>query len=117
MVQSTLIQLLEAGLLPKLTNYLEERLDRSQTGFVPKMGIHVDLNRLLGKITERRKNKKFSSGLFIDFQNAYSSVPLILMFKKLRDKNILDEEEAQIKQLYARYSIRIGQTETGWIQG
>ena len=118
MVQSALVKMIEARFLPKLTKYLEERLDRSQTGFVPRMGIHVNLNRALDRITERTKKKRLCYGLFIDFQNAYNSVPLTLLFAKLRAKNILDEEEVQyLEQLYARYKIRIGNTAFAYNKG
>ena len=50
-------------------------------------------------------------GLFIDFSNAYNSVPHTLLFKKLRAKNIFDEDELGfLEQLYERYTIRIGDT-------
>jgi hypothetical protein len=108
-VQSPLVKLLEARFLPKFQKYLNKKLDRAQTGFIQKMGIQVNLVRALERITLRTKQKKAVYGLFIDFSNAYNSIPHELLFKKLREKNVLKEEEVTfIEQLYARYKIRIG---------
>jgi hypothetical protein len=108
-VQSPLVKLLEARFLPKLQKYLNKKLDRSQTGFIQKMGIQVNLVRALERITLRTKQKKVVYGLFIDFSNAYNSIPHELLFKKLRDKKVLEEEEITfIEQLYARYKTKIG---------
>ena len=52
-VQSPLIKLLEARFLPEFQRYLNEKLDRSQTGFVQKMGIQVNLVRALERIRLR----------------------------------------------------------------
>jgi retron-type reverse transcriptase len=73
------------------------------------MGIQVNLVRALERITLRIKQKKVVYGLFIDFSNAYNSIPHELLFKKLRDKKVLEEEEITfIEQLYARYKTQIG---------
>lgn len=112
MIQSPLIKLLEARFLPKLQKYMNEGLVKSQTGFVPGTGIQVNLQRTLQRITMRTngpKHKKFTYGLFIDFSNAFNSVPHTLLFRKLRAKGILEEEEIEfLEQLYSRYVIRIG---------
>ena len=108
-VQSPLVKLLEARFLPKLQKYLNKKLDRSQTGFIQKMGIQVNLVRALERITLRTKQNKVVYGLFIDFSNAYNSIPHELLFKKLRDKKVLEEDEITfIEQLYARYKTQIG---------
>ena len=108
-VQSPLVKLLEARFLPKLQEYLNSKLDRSQTGFVQKMGIQVNLVRALERITLRTKQSKPVFGLFIGFSNAYNSIPHCLLFKKLREKKVLEEDEIIfLEQLYARYKIRIG---------
>lgn len=118
MIQSALIKLIEARFLPKLRDYLERKLDRSQTGFIPRMGIHVNLDRALSRITERTKHNRACYGLFIDFQNAYNSVPLTLLFKKLRSKQIFDTDEVDyLEQLYARYRIRIGNSSLAFNRG
>jgi len=108
-VQSPIVKILEARFLPKLQHYLNKKLDRSQTGFIQRMGIQVNLVRAMERITLRTKQKKYAYGLFIDFRNAYNSVPHSLLFKKLRIKKILDDDEIDfLEQLYARYRLRIG---------
>ena len=47
LVQSPIVKLLEARFLPKLQNYLVNKLVPSQTGFVPQMGIQVNLARAI----------------------------------------------------------------------
>ena len=74
-VQSPMVKLLEARFLQKLQDYLNFRLDRSQTGFIQKMGIQVNLVRALERITLRTKRNQCVYGLFIDFSNAYNSIP------------------------------------------
>ena len=109
MVQSPLVKLLEARFLPKLQRYLEERLGVSQTGFVPYTGTQVNIQRALERITKRTKANRWVYGLFIDFSNAYNSIPHSLLFQKLRTKQILDDDEiCFLERLYARYTIRIG---------
>jgi len=122
MVQSPIVKILEARFLPKLQEYLTYKLDRSQTGFVRKMGVQVNLTRALERITMRTKQKKPVYGLFIDFSNAYNSVPHTLLFKKLREKHLFTEEEVCfLEQLYVRYRIKLGnaylKTNKGVAQG
>ena len=108
-VQSPMVKLLEARFLPDLQTYLNKKLDRSQIGFIQKMGIQVNLVRALERISLRTKQKKEAYGLFIDFSNAYNSIPHELLFNKLRSKNVLKEEEINfLEQLYARYNLRVG---------
>ena len=105
-VQSPLVKLLEGRFLHKLQDYLNRKLDRSQTGFIQKMGIQVNLTRALDRITFRNKQKKFTYGLFIDFSNAYNSIPHKLLFQKLRAKKVLEENEIDFReQLYSRYRL------------
>ena len=108
-VQSPLVKLLEARFLPKLQDYLNQKLDRSQTGFIQKMGIQVNLVRALERIKLRTDKGRCVYGLFIDFSNAYNSIPHCLLFKKLREKKVLEEDEINyLEQLYSRYRLRIG---------
>jgi len=81
----------------------------SQTGFVRNMGIQVNLVRALERIEKRITDGKIVYGLFLDFANAYNSVPHVLLFKKLREKAIFEEKEVNYLQaMYARYRIKIG---------
>jgi len=109
LIQSPIIKLLEGRFLPKLRKYMQNDLVISQTGFVPGLGTQVNIKRAIERIQERTKNKRPAYGLFIDFSNAFNTVPHILLFEKLRKKKILDEEEiSYLEQLYARYRIRVG---------
>ena len=109
-IGSPVQKLLESRFLPKLNDYLVNKLTPSQTGFIPRMGIQVNLVRALYWIKENMKDTaRFTYGLFIDFANAYNSVPHQLLFEKLRKKNCLEDIEIDYLQaLYSRYRIRIG---------
>ena len=101
-------KLLEARFLPKLMDYLENKLIPCQTGFIPRMGIQVNLYRAIQRIKLQTENKKVVYGLFIDFANAYNTVPHTLLFQKLRQKKCLDKEEIDyLEALYTHYRIRI----------
>ncbi len=117
-VQSALIKLIESRFLPNLQKYLNKKLDRSQTGFIQKLGIQVNLVRAMERMTQRTKKKKVDYGLFIDFSNAYNSIPHELLFQKLRTKQVLPEDEITfLEQLYARYRIKIGKKSVGSNKG
>jgi len=109
LICSPLQKLLEARFLPKLMDYLESKLVPCQTGFIPKMGIQVNLYRAIQRIKTRTENKENVYGLFIDFANAYNTVPHTLLFQKLRQKKCLDDQEIDyLEALYTNYRIRIG---------
>lgn len=109
LVQSPLVKLMEARFLPKLQSYIIEKLGCEQTGFVPTMGVQVNLYRALERITLRTNQKRPVFGLFIDFCQAYNSVPHTLLFQKLRKYKVLEEDEIDfLEQLYCRYHIKIG---------
>ena len=109
LVCSPLQKMLEARFLPKLTKYMNKSLTASQTGFVPRMGIQVNIHRAIKRITMNTNRNRNVYGLFIDFANAYNTVPHVLLFKKLRQKKCLDEDEIQyLEALYTKYRIRIG---------
>ena len=111
LVCSPLQKLLEARFLPKLMNYLKNDLHKSQIGFVPGQGIEVNLLQAFCviKISTEEKKMHCKYGLFIDFANAYNTVPHSLLFRKLRQKKCLDVEEIDyLEALYSRYRIRIG---------
>ena len=119
---SAIIKLLEATFLLKLKRYLVEKVDRSQTGFVDKMAIQVNLYRALQRITARTSIGSTIFGLFIDFSNAYNYVPHTLLFKKLRQKKILEDDEVEyLECLYSRYKTNTGgdsfRTNRGVAQG
>jgi len=55
----------------------------------------VNLVRALERITIRTQKKMSVYGLFIDFSNAYNSIPHALLFKKLREKKVLEDDEVE----------------------
>ena len=90
-------------------SYLKNKMTPCQTGFVPQMGIQVNLSRALKQIKLRTNNKRNVFGLFIDFANAYNTVPHTLLFQKLREKKCLEEDEiSYLEALYTNYRIKIG---------
>jgi urease gamma subunit len=109
LICSPLQKLIEARFLSKLTEYLKKNLSPSQTGFVPEMGIQVNLHRAIQRIKNITENGRNTYGLFIDFANAYNTVPHELLFKKLRRSKCLDNSEIDyIEALYTHYRIQIG---------
>jgi len=63
-------------------------------------GIQVNLVRAMQRIIFRTKQKKCVYGLFICFSNAYNSIPHYPLFKKLRAKKILEENEIEFWNNY-----------------
>ena len=111
LICSPIQKLLESRFLPKPVDYLENKLIPSQTGFIPRMGIQVNLYRVIQRIKSRTENRQNVFGLFIDFANAYNTVPHTLLFQKLRQKRCLGEHEIDyLEALYTSYRIRIGKT-------
>jgi hypothetical protein len=99
----------EARFLPILNGYLINKLVPCQTGFIPKMGIQVNLTRAIYIIQEKMRIRRNTYGLFIDFANAYNTVPHQRLFEKLREKGCMEEREIDyLEALYSRYRIRIG---------
>ena len=106
-VTSQLIKFIEMRFAEKLKKYMNDRLERTQTGFVPGMGTEVNIVRLLNKLKEKRQQRPIV--LFIDFSNAYNTIFHKKLFQTLRDKKILTEDEIQfLEGLYSRINIRIG---------
>ena len=77
-----------------ITEYLRNKFHRSQVGFVLRMRIQVNLLRAIcvAKILTE-KNKRCRYKLFIDFANAYNTVPHTLLFQKLRQKKFMSEDK------------------------
>ncbi len=118
LAQSALVKLIESRFVPKLTNYLNKKLNRAQVGFVKGLGIQVNLARALRRIKYRAGEKRASYGVFIDFSQAYNSIPHTLLFQKLREKQIFEEDElAYLEQLYCRYTLKIGKSKLRYNKG
>ena len=69
-VMSPLVKLLEARILEKLQSYLSQKLHRSQTGFVPRLDIFVNIHRAIKQIKKSIDNKGRVFCLFLDFKSA-----------------------------------------------
>jgi len=106
-ITSPLIKLIEAGLMPELTDYLIKDLHRGQTGFVPGFGIFVNIYRVIQRIKVRTLRNQRCFGVFVDFSSVYNTIDHQILFQKLLP--ILGEEKtALVKALYSRMKIRLG---------
>ena len=106
-VTNTLFKVLESRFTEDLNQAFQRlpKLSYSQVGFVRGMTTHVNIVRLLSKITEgclrgtkqwvipdnssTNRNLKII-GLFIDYEQAYNSINLIKLAAKLKEKTSLD---------------------------
>jgi hypothetical protein len=69
----------------------------------------VNLHRAIQRIKNITESGRNTYGLFIDFANAYNTVPHELLFQKLRKNKCLDNSEIEyIEALYTHYRIQIG---------
>jgi len=107
-VSSQLIKFAEMRFEKKLKECVTYGICKAQTGFVPGMGTEVNLWRMLSRLKEKRTRKPLV--LFIDFSNAYNTIFHDRLFRILRERKILEEEEIKyLEGLYSRTSIRLGQ--------
>jgi hypothetical protein len=75
-----------------LRQYLTQRLDRNQTGFVKGMGTSVNILLL----TERLRNCKRRDGeccIFIDYKSAYNTINRKRLYAIMKRKKILPEAD------------------------
>ncbi|EAR96184.2 reverse transcriptase (macronuclear) [Tetrahymena thermophila SB210] len=93
-VTSPAYKWLENRFSTKIQQYLKERLDRNQTGFIEGCGTGLNIFMLINKIQQMRK-KDAVGALFIDFKSAYNTICRDRLFKILQDKDILNLEESQ----------------------
>ncbi len=106
-ISSPIVKTLESTLVPKLSDYMTNKMHIGQTGFVSGQGIMVNQFRLIQRVSERMKKGLKAFGLFLDFSNAYNTVLHTKLFERL--ENVLDPDEIQlIKALYSRNKIKIG---------
>jgi hypothetical protein len=99
-ISSPLQKISEARFLPKFNTYITQKMTPSQTGFVRGMGTQVNLNRAILKIKQRTENNRIIFGLFVDFANAYNSVPHVLLMEKLRKKKYSMKRRSLLSKLY-----------------
>ena len=108
-IMSLLVKIMEVRWLPKLKNYLIERLCPAQTGFIPGQGVFTNSFRAMERIRMRTDNKKAVFALFIDFSSAYNHVGHDLLFQRL--EGILDLDEIQFQRaIYDEIVIRSGKS-------
>lgn len=106
-VNSPLVKLIEAGIMPTLSNYLIQKLHPGQTGFVSGNGIFVNIHRIIQRIKARTLLGKRCFGVFIDFTAAYNTLDHEILFQKLLP--MIGEDKTQLIQaLYYRIKIRLG---------
>ena len=106
-VNSPIVKLIEAGLMPELSEYLTKKLHPGQTGFVPGNGIFVNINRIIQRIRARTLAGKRCYGVFIDFTSAYNTLDHSILFERLLP--IIGEMKTNVIQaLYSRIKIRLG---------
>ena len=111
-VSSPLVKLLEVRIKRKLEKYIMENLICCQTGFVPNSGISVNQVRLLERVRKRTASevpcmRKHVFGLFLDFSNAYNTIPHQRLFTKLLKALSLAEVQ-MVKAIYSRCRIKLG---------
>ncbi len=106
-VMSILLKIMESRFLPKLNEYLSQKLISSQTGFVEGQGIFVNLYRAISRIKARISNSQYPFALFVDFKSAYNHVNHDILFQRL--KGILSDDDISfLKAIYSRLNLRIG---------
>jgi len=106
-ITSPLVKLIEASLLPDLTDYLVHNLHAAQIGFVPGNGIFVNIHRAIERVKLRTSQGRRCFGVLVDFSSAYNTIDHEILFSRLRP--ILWPEKTQlIKSLYSRLRISLG---------
>ena len=94
---SPILKLVESRFREKLENYMTERMNPCQVGFVRECGTHVNIVRLIRRClsTYANNQKKFKPKaiLFIDFKSTHNKVNLDMFFKSLEKKKILENDE------------------------
>jgi hypothetical protein len=123
-----LIKFLEASILDKINNYTCTRLNKNAIGFVPKCEIGMNVARGIRaalKAKNSPSNKKFSNNasmVFIDFSSAFDSIIRPILYSRIRNLKILNNDELQLlEHIHSRTRVRIGDNfshpETGAPQG
>ncbi len=82
----------------------------AQVGFVPGKGTPLNLIRLFEKIKQIHTNKTSSQCIiFFDMSNAYNTVNLNILFKRLKHLAILNEAELEyLRNMYDRVTLKYG---------
>ena len=123
---SSLIKFLEAILINDLNDYLSNKLNKNQIGFVPGQEIGMNTARLILKaqilINELKGKDENACFLFIDFSTVYDKVIRSKLYQKMKSKNILNVSQMKLlkfihKNITINYRNKTCQIETGVSQG
>lgn len=111
MITSPMIKLIEAIALKELKSKLEPAITAAQTGFISKLGTHIHILRLLGRIKDIQDSPFYVSGnwlaFFIDFKSAFDRVDHQKLFEKLQHSGISSRTINILKLLYNSYSFSL----------
>jgi hypothetical protein len=94
-VLSPIFKWLERRFILKLQSYLTNNLDCNQTGFVAGMGTHFNILLLVEKL-RNNKRKQGECCLFIDYKSAYNTLNRDLLYRILKDNEILNNDKVDL---------------------
>ncbi len=60
------------------------QINKSQTGFVPKLGTQVNICKITRKLRALNKNE-YQGAFFIDFAQAFDNLDHQILFQKLKE--------------------------------
>ena len=83
---SPIRKFLEANLVQKLKTHLRKNIEKSQIGFITKLGTDVNLKRYADNYEEIKGNNIIdkSGVLFIDLKSAFDTVPHDRLLEKVK---------------------------------
>lgn len=67
-------------------------MDKNQTGFVPELGTAVNIREVINYLKKCKKKDNIAA-IFIDYSSAYNSIIREKLYKILKTKLILNEDE------------------------
>ena len=92
---------MEARFLKVTSEYLRDRMSRSQVGFVEGKSCHLNIIRLMTRLDYLRRNKIHDYGtLFIDFSSAYNTINRRILYERLVKLKLLSENENNGSTIY-----------------
>ena len=104
-VLSPLIKLLEQYVKRKLANFCLNNINPEQTGFVRGFNTSFNLFRLASNCYrnwKRRRGAKTKYFLFIDFSSAFDSVKRTILYRILKDQQVLTDKEIDLLKFIHR---------------
>ena len=113
-VNGMIFKILERVILTRLEIYSSDhdiKIDKSQVGFIPKLGCDVNITRLRQRVldvsdsnTNHRDNELI---FFIDLKAAYDSVNHCKLFEKLCNMGYPDHLINAVKKIYSSARMRL----------